>query len=328
MSGLDDVVDALKRHDDFLITAHENPDPDSVGSMIGLWFGLRLLGKRCKMVSSDPPPPELRWAGAADIQRPEDVKPSPAMIVLDCDVGRIGAVEPLLEQADLVINIDHHQGSGENADIAYVDTKQAATALMVLQILEAVEVQVDPPIAQALFGGIMGDTGGFRYANTDRSVLETAAFLVGQGADPAATARDIFETKPFEFLQLLGHVLSRMERSEDGRVVWLRVGYEDFQAFNLDPKQSDQFVQYARMVAGSDIAILFREVAPEEVRIGFRSHSVDVHALAVEFDGGGHRLASGARVAGPLDKVVERVVQAAQRLLQGGTDCERDHQRN
>ncbi len=320
------VVGFLQTRDDFLVTAHENPDPDSVGSMLALCFGLRHLGKRCQMVSNDAPPPELRWKGVDEIKTPQQVEPFRVMIILDCEVNRIGAVEKLLPQAELVLNIDHHQGSGEAADAAYVDTSEAATALMVFRVLQDLGVPIDPPIAQALFGGIVGDTGGFRYANTDRSVLEAAAFLVGQGADPATTARDIFETKPFEFLQLLGFVLSRMERSDDGRVVWMRVAYEDFQRFNLDPQQSDQFVQYARMVAGSDIAILFREVAAGEIRIGFRSHRIDVHALAVEFDGGGHRLASGARVDGTLDEVVESVIRSALALLQRGTDCERDHQ--
>lgn len=314
MTSLTDFASNLKRYQSILITAHENPDPDSIGSMLALYFGLGQLGKTCYLISSDAVPDNLSWPGIESIKCHDQLKSIPhfeAAVVLDCDPERTGEVAGVIEQASVVFNIDHHQGNPGKGDFNYIDPEEPATATMVYKVLQAMAVKIDPAIAQAVYGGVVGDTGGFRYANTSAEVLEICAELVRNGANPAVTAREIFETKSWEFMQILGFALTKLQRSAEGRVVWLALSCEDFKRYRVDPTQFDGLVQYARMVEGCEIAILFREVAPNEIRIGFRSQQTDVGSLARSLGGGGHRLASGCKLTGSLSDVCQTVVDEA-----------------
>lgn len=311
------LVRGLLDHDDYLIIAHEHPDPDSVGSMLGLYHGLRLLGKQCKMMASDPIPSNISWPGVEDVLPFDPEVSFNAVVILDCDPHRTGSLVELGLNAALSFNVDHHQGNPGICTYNYLDPSEPAASTMVYNILVDLGVEFTPEIGQAIYGGIIGDTGGFRHANTDTRVLRIAADMVEAGADPAKTSREIFETKPWGFAQLLGHALSTMQRSSDGKIVWMSIRYQDFLKYDFDPTQSDQLVQYARMIAGVEIAILFREIAPNEVRLGFRSHQVDVGSLAREFGGGGHILASGAKMEGKIEDIEAKVLERAREIVDG-----------
>ena len=312
------VIRALQEEQEFIITSHEHPDPDSIGSMLGLGLGLQQLGKSCRMVSADPPPANLDWPGIDQIE----VLPcglgeinGPWIIVLDCEPARTGSLAADIMGYRKIINIDHHQGNMFEGALAYVDPTEAATSVMVYRILKKLGICLSKEIATALYGGIVGDTGGFRYANTTAETLSIAAELVESGIDPARIAEQIFASQPIEFMRLLGYALTSLKSDLDGRLVWIAISYEDFVRCGADPAHTDQLVQYARMVDTARIAILFRETKPGEVRIGFRSDTIDVEKLAGRFGGGGHRLAAGAKLSGPLEVVTERVLQAARNYL-------------
>jgi len=311
------VIQALRDQQKFIIMSHEHPDPDSIGSMLGLYLGLQQLGKSCRMVSADPPPAALDWHGLAELE----VMPGPLditdawVVVLDCEPSRTRLLSEELTASGRIINIDHHQGSRFASGITWVDPDEPATSVMVYRILKALGVSLNPWIATALYGGIVGDTGGFRYANTTAEVFTIAAELVAQGIDHPKIARQIFSCKPMEFMKLLGHALSTMESDLDGRLVWLKVSYADFLRWGADPAETDQLIQYARMVDTARIALLFREVKPGEIRVGFRSDAIDVAKLAAQFGGGGHKLAAGAKFTGTLDAAVEQVTAAARAYI-------------
>src|SRR5690554_6857940 len=243
--------------------------------MLGLYHGLKQLGKKCQMISGDPIPDSLSWAGISEILVEVDDVEFDTIVVLDCEPDRTGTVAPMLARAKVLMNIDHHQKNPGHGQYSYIDTDEAATAVMVYNVLEELGCTITPEIAQALYGGIVGDTGGFRHANTTQKVLSIAAKLVGLGANPNKTAREIFDTKPWQFVKLLGHTLTNMQRSEDGKILWMALDSKDFAAFDADPTESDQLIQYGRMVEGTEVVVLFREVEPGEVRIGFRSHRLN-----------------------------------------------------
>lgn len=328
VSGFDGLVQGLHQLDNFCIAAHENPDPDSLGSMVALYLGLISLGKKAMMVCGDPIPYDFPWAALAAVQAPTEVGPCQNMVVLDCHPNRTGTAKPLVEQAQTVFNIDHHVGNRGETTYHYIDTAEPATASMVHRVLRQLDVTITKPMADALYAGIVGDTGGFRYGNTTSSVLALGAELVALGAEPDTTSRLIFETKSWGFMSLLGRTLETMERSADGAVVWMTVDHDAFKESDVDPQEGDQFIQYSRMVSGVKVAILFRETSPGTIRLGFRSHSLDVGSLARTLGGGGHRLASGAKVEGTMDQWVPRVVAAAQALVdsEGGHGIGRNHE--
>ncbi len=309
------LVAGFRQLDDFVIVAHENPDPDSLGSMVALYLGLTSLGKRATMVCGDKIPYGFPWSSLHAIRPPEDVESFQNLVVLDCHPDRTGTAKPLTERASVIFNIDHHVGNPGGMAYHYIDTSEAATASMIYKVLTELNVSLDTAMAEALYAGIVGDTGGFRYGNTTPEVLSLGAELVRLGAEPDTTSRLIFETKSWEFVSLLGRALNNMERTSDGSVVWMTVDYHAFVECAVDPQEGDQFIQYARMVSGVKVAVLFRETSPGTIRLGFRSHSLDVGSLARQFGGGGHRLASGATVEGSMVQLVPQVIRAAEQLI-------------
>ncbi|NLM39005.1 MAG: bifunctional oligoribonuclease/PAP phosphatase NrnA [Firmicutes bacterium] len=312
------IIHAIKDHEEFIITSHEHPDPDSLGSMLGLYFGLKQLGKSCRVVSSDPPPENLDWPGLDLIEVLPDGLDNIGdawIIVLDCEPSRTGILSVTLQQSDRIINIDHHRGNAYRNPTTHINSTEAATAVMVYRLLKSLGVTLTREIATSLYAGIVGDTGGFRYANTTAETLMIAAELMQHGVDHASINRQIFASQSMEFMKLLGYALSNLKSDLDGRLVWMELSYDDFQRFGTDPNTTDQLVQYARMVNSAVIAILFREASPGEVRVGFRSDYIDVGALASQLGGGGHRLAAGAKIQGRLEEVVELVLSKARNYL-------------
>lgn len=325
------IAAALKEYDNYVIVGHEHPDPDSLGSMLGLYFGLKQLGKSCRMVSADPIPQNLSWPGLKCIEHiPTDFEPThdECIIVVDCEPARTGSIAPGIQKGKYLINIDHHRGHRGTGDMVYVDPSEAATSVIVYRILKELGVQIDRNIATALYGGIVGDTGGFRYANTTSEVLRIGAALLDCGVEPDTIAREIFASQPLSFMKLLGFALDNLQQDVDGKLVWVTVSYDDFKRFNADPVQTDHLVQYARMVDTTEVAVVFREVEPGEIRVGFRANSVDVEQLARHFGGGGHRLASGAKIMGDLDTVAREVIETARQYLIKGELSERNHKRH
>jgi len=310
-----EILAALAEYDNYLICGHENPDPDSIGSMLAMYQYLTSIGKRAWMMSADPIP-NYPWPNIDRILPVQELD-FQAVVIVDCEPERTGRLLPLVEKAEVTINIDHHKGNPGSCTYNYIDTSQAATCMILYQLFQTGGVEFDYRFAQPLYAGIIGDTGGFRHANTTKEVFLAAAELTGHGAVPDQTAHVIYGSKPLELMRFLGYALAKLDTRHNRRLVWLALSNQDFVNFEVDPRQCDQLIEYVRMVEGSEIAILFREISPGVVRIGFRSRGIDIHQLAVHFGGGGHLLAAGAQLEGKLPEIVSEVIDTASRLLEG-----------
>lgn len=320
MNSLQEVARYLTEQDDFIIVGHENPDPDCLGSMLGLYFGLTQLGKACRMVSADPIPQDLSWPGLDLIEHiPQGfMADESCVIVVDCEPNRTGSIKDGVQNAKRLVNIDHHERGRGMGDLVYVEPSEAATAVIIYRLLLQLGVALDQNIATALYGGILGDTGGFRHANTNSDVLFIAGGLLQFNIDPASMAREIFSSQPRGFLMLLGTALSNLQTAQDGKLVWMTVSYEQFLHFGVDPKNSDHLVSFARMLDTAEIAMVFRETSPGEIRVGLRANDTDVGRLARHIGGGGHRLASGATILGELEEVAAKVTETAEHFFLTG----------
>ena len=320
MNSLQDVAQYLSEQDDFIVVGHENPDPDCLGSMLSLYFGLTGLGKRCRVISADPVPSDLSWPGLELVEYiPTGFAPGEScVIVVDCEPDRTGSISEGVKRAKRLVNIDHHQRDRGIGDLVYVEPTEAATCMIIFRLLKELDIALDQKIATAIYGGILGDTGGFRHANTDSEVLFVASELLKFGLNPAAMAREIFSSQPLGFLRLLGFALANLQTSQGGRLVWMTVSFEQFCEFGVDPKNSDHLVSFARMLDTSEIAIVFRETNPGEIRVGLRANHADVGSLARHIGGGGHKLASGATILGDLQEVATKVVKTAEHFLATG----------
>jgi phosphoesterase RecJ-like protein len=190
---------------------------------------------------------------------------------------------------------------------------------MIYDLIQGLGLPITPGIALSLSTALFTETGSFRYSNTTSKALRIAAELVEKGIKPDWLSQQIYETRSFGGLRLLGEVLTRMERSNDGRIAWVVVTQELFDRTQSDLEDSEDFVNYPRSLEGVEVAVFFREIDPTTYKISFRARDgVDVAELAEEFGGGGHRYAAGCRIRGNLDQVKKNVLEAVVRQINKG----------
>jgi phosphoesterase RecJ-like protein len=154
---------------------------------------------------------------------------------------------------------------------------------------------------------LLTDTGSFCYSPTNACTFELAKFLVEHGADPGEIAQHVYFASPISKMQLLGAALARLER--EGAITWMSVTRQDMERFGALDEDCEGLVNYALGIAGVEVALFFREVAKERVRVSLRSKgAVNVAAIAEKFGGGGHECAGGFATEGPMEKAAERVL--------------------
>jgi phosphoesterase RecJ-like protein len=304
--------EALEGPGPFLITFHARPDGDALGSALGLRLWLESRGCRAEVVSSHGVPDPFGFLPSADrvlTSHPVDLTDYTAVVLDTPDATRAAISRDALDGARITVNIDHHPGNGQFGDVNVVDTSASSAALMVYELLPNGPAMT-PDIASALYVGVMTDTGGFRFGNTDARTLRAAADLVNTGAEPARLANLVYGEQPLGRLRLLGAVLSSTETALDGRVA-ISVLTESMKAGTGSTGEDiEGLAGYGRLVSGVEVALLLRE-EDDKVRVSLRSKgSVDVNAVARRLGGGGHRSAAGVLLDGPLESARELLLAA------------------
>ena len=314
------VAAALREHDRFVLTSHDNPDGDAIGSLLALHLALGSLGKDSVMVigGSTPLPEEY---GFLELERHGLLRESPAdagervLVALDCaQEDRI--VEPtLLASAPLTINVDHHHDNTRFGDIDLVVADASSTSEVLADVFEELGVALTPPIAEALYTALVTDTGRFQYSNTTPKALRLAADLVEAGADSSRVFVEVYESTPFAKLKLLARALERATSFEEGRVVVSELVRKDFEDAKADEPSSEGVIDHLRSVEGAELVALIRELpngaaAARKGSLRSRPDGVDVSAIARSFGGGGHRRAAGFSTDLSMDEITRRIVDA------------------
>jgi nanoRNase/pAp phosphatase (c-di-AMP/oligoRNAs hydrolase) len=313
-----DVAAIIEQHNSFLITTHINPEGDAVGSEAGLALFLQNLGKKTVIVNSSPTPANclfLPLAGFIKIY-PEDFTPdilenADAIFIVDVNswqhVGPFGDV--IRASSKPRVCIDHHQGPEEGfAGVIVSDTKAAAAGLMIFDLINDMGAEITPDIAEALYTAISTDTGSFRFSNTDARVFRAAAELCAKGAKPFSVFKKV-NAKRWGAARLIGAALSTLEKTADGKIAWIHVTQRMFEESGADYEDSDGLLELVRPVRGVEICIIFKEGQGSEVKVSMRSNgAVDAFAIAKLHGGGGHRLAAGMTVEGPIHKAIARTI--------------------
>lgn len=308
------------------LTTHINPDGDAVGSELSLARYLLTLGKDVRIVNQDPTPENLRFlerpetpisiygAGADD----ESVRGADLVVLVDnAAPDRLGRLEPLmLEVASRTLCIDHHPSRGTPWAYPILDEGSSATAAMIYELTRAAGWTPDLAAAQAMFAGLATDTGYFRFNSTTAQGHEIAAELLRLGVDSAAVYRAIYERNSLAYTRLLGHALVGLHTAAGGAIAWVELRHALLRDLGAEELDASEVATSLLAMDGLVVALLFRELPGGRIKVSLRSKGdVDVHALAGEFGGGGHRNASGIVVDGPLDEVVPSVVERTERLL-------------
>jgi len=301
-----------------VMACHVNPDGDALGSMLGLGLGLASIGKDVICISADGVPDIYSFLPGQHLLAPvESVQSWDLAIVLDSgDLERIGSALGAIKQARRLLNLDHHATAKGFGDVQLVVASAASTSEIVYGLLEFLNASVSAEVATCLFTGVTTDTGSFRFRNVTANTLDVASRLVAHGASPADISECVFDNRSLVATKLLAEALTALESTPDGRIVWTRVRYEDFVRLGASDEDTEGFVNYARNVRGAEVGLLFRELPDGSARVSLRgSQHVDVSLIAKRFGGGGHRMAAGCTVPGPLAGAESAIVSLAAEQL-------------
>ncbi len=314
MDQVEQVLHNIEQRRNFVLTSHTRPDGDAIGSALALAGILRKMGKSAEVIFSDYVPVIYRPLPFSDtIIHATHVNGNyEAAVILECDSVQRTRLQGLERQ--FLISIDHHATSKPFAHVNWIDPGACATAEMVYRLAVAARVEISPEIATCLYTAVLTDTGSFGYAPTNARTFELAKQLVEHGADPPKIAQNIYFSNPTSKMRLLGAALSALHR--EGAMTWMTVTHADMERCDAKEEDCEGLVNYALGIAGVEVAVFFREIADNRVRVSVRSKgAVNVADFAQDFGGGGHECASGFSVEGPLPAATDRVLTTLRERL-------------
>jgi bifunctional oligoribonuclease and PAP phosphatase NrnA len=309
------VADAIRSNDRFLVTTHENPDGDALGSLLATKLALDSLGKDVTLylAGEAPLPGEYAWMPFGGLERklPPDAGER-VLLAVDCaNESRLGPDPEVLASAPLVVNVDHHHDNTRFGAVNLVVPDASSTGEILRDLFDELGVELTPEIAEPLYIALVTDTGRFQYANTTPKALRLAAELVEAGADVHKVFQVVYENVQFTKLKLLARALERAQVYEGGRLVVSYLLRDDFAEVGAAEPYSEGIIDYLRAVEGADMAALIREPprsgAPQR-RVSLRASSdeVDVSAIARKSgSGGGHRQAAGFSSDASIEEITE-----------------------
>ena len=310
------AAEAIRGGERFLVTTHENPDGDALGSMLAMKLALDQLGKDSSMllVGDAPLPGEYSFMPLEGLLRrlPDDASER-ILLAVDCaNESRIGPDPEVLQLSPRVVNIDHHHDNSRFGDVNVIDATASSTGELLRDLFRQLEIELTPAIAEALYIALVTDTGRFQYTNTTPKSLRLAAELVEAGADLHRIFQGVYESVQFAKLKLLARALERAQVYEGGRLVVSYLLRDDFQEVGAAEPYSEGIIDYLRAVEGADMAVLIREPPRSGGplhRVSLRaSHDeLDVSAIARKSEGGGHRQAAGFSSEASIEEITDFV---------------------
>jgi phosphoesterase RecJ-like protein len=301
-----------------VVIGHQRPDGDCIGSQVALCRVLQSQGIDAICVNADPVPRRIKFliGDTPFYQRDELQHTGRVALYTDCaDHGRAGDRMRELYPAPWAC-FDHHLSNAGFAKLNFVDTASAATAEVLAGIFFDADLTVDRTTAQALYTGIMTDTGQFRFPSTSVRIFQLSADLMAHGADPALAGQELYERESFGKLKLLQSYLGSLKLEVDGRVCIGVLPNGIFEAVGATVEDTEGLVDYARSIEGVEIGVLIEERAGM-IKGSLRSRhaSFRMDTLAAEFNGGGHANAAGLNYKSTLADFYPKLLAALTKRL-------------
>lgn len=313
-STREQVLDELRSADKLIVVTHENPDGDALGSLVAMREILRTLGKDSPAfidAREFPLPQEYRFLPLDDALRtpPEDLEQRTA-VFLDCGSLERNPAEAFRRPGMRIVNIDHHHDNTRFGTVNLVDQAASCTAEIVWDLMHGLGVEPTPRIAQALYVGLITDTGRFMYENTGPRAHLMAAEMIEAGVDVPHLYRQVYEGVPYGKLALLARGLAKTRRYDNGRLTVTELDACDFAESGAQESYSEGVVDHLRAVEGTAVAALVRDrisAADGDRKVSLRASDdrVDVSRIARLQGGGGHRQAAGFTTAMEWDELVD-----------------------
>lgn len=305
----------LREKQRFAVMSHFRPDGDAYGCTLAMAACLRALGKDVAVWNQDGMSEKFAFLPHAEWLTPPPAEPQEFEVAIAVDTAvqnRVGSCFQAVKRADLWVNIDHHISNNHYGDLAYIDAQAPAAGQVLYELFTQERLPLTLPMAELLFAAISTDTGSFQYPNTTARTYEIAAELIKLGVKVGPLSQKLYESYPRRRLELMCSVLDGRQFSADGRIASITLTLEAARQVGAQPDDSEGLIDYIRAVQGVVVAAYFEEMADGNVRISLRSKDdrADVCRVCQRFGGGGHRLASGARIAGSVAEVQQAVLAA------------------
>lgn len=312
-SPVTQIADLIRRSDHFLVASHANPDGDAMGSTLAMGYILAALGKGFCLYNPTGLPSQFDW-----LPLPGPMYTTLAgaegnwILVLDCGTQqRVGPELTKILGSRPVANIDHHLGNPNFGQFNWVDESYAATTVMVAELAEELGVALTGPLAEAIYLGIVTDTGYFSFDNTNPQVMELGARLIKLGLQPGLVNAKIRNQWNVNRFRLWGESFATAEMFFGGKVAVAHVTRDMMERTATSPSDCEEIVNFLRRLRGTRAAAILREEPDGTYKFSLRSTGPDnVQAVAALFGGGGHRNASGGTIAEDLIPAKKRLVQA------------------
>ncbi|WP_455538250.1 DHH family phosphoesterase [Terrisporobacter sp.] len=320
MNSIDTILEYIYGSNDFVVTSHVNPDGDNIGSTLSIYYFLKQINKNVYYVMNDEMPLNMQFLIEdtniinSNEFRELNIK-NYNLIALDCgDSNRICIDDEIKNKCLKLINIDHHASNDFYGDLNYVISDASSTCELVYDILIRNEdinntKTIDKKIATALYTGLMTDTGKLTYSNTHASSFDMAKNLLILGAETQIVVQNVFGSNPYNFYKLLGEALNTLE-VVNTKIAIMIVTQDMLKKFNIDFKDIDGIVPYARDIKNVEVGILLKEKENNEIKVSLRSKFyADVSKIAKKFGGGGHIRAAGCTINDTIDNAKKKIIE-------------------
>jgi phosphoesterase RecJ-like protein len=312
-TDMEAVAGEIRAAERFLLTTHEGPDGDALGSLLAMHRVLDQLGKDSVMflaAKEFPLPIEYRFLPLEEVfHEPPANMADRTVVFLDCGNVERMPFDFLSNDGAHVINIDHHHDNTRFGDVNLVDVAASSTAEIVYGLALHMGVEITPDMASALYVGLVTDTGRFSYENTNADTHRIAAALIEAGVDVNDIYRRLYEHVPLEKLRLVARALDAIERPCEGLAVTY-IGEADYQATGSGEEMTEGIIDFLRSLDGAKVAAVIRELgsrgrAARKVSLRSSGDGVDVSAIARVHGGGGHLRAAGFSTDLEKDEIVD-----------------------
>lgn len=310
---LDVISGKIKNAKVSLVLSHQNPDGDTLGSMLALGEVLQTLGHKVDRVISDPVPEVYRFLPFSNLVKiPDDSslgKKYDMAFSLDCgSVKRLGKAEILWSGSDTRVNIDHHVSNERFGDINCIEADAASTGQVVYWVAKGLNVQITPEVATLFYTTLLTDTGCFSNSHTNAESLRWGAELIDLGADHLQVYREVFMKKPYRAIKVFGSGLADLNLVCGGKIAWTHTSDELLKRYGASADDTEDIVDYVMRTEGVEVGIFFRE-DNSETKVSLRSNNdFDVSKIAAGYGGGGHKHAAGINIKSKFSDVRDLIL--------------------
>jgi phosphoesterase RecJ-like protein len=315
------IGELLREHQSFVLISHVRPDGDAIGSQLALGYALLAAGKNVRLINEDGLPDNLAFmAGSERIELPP-AEPLEVEVAIALDT----ATKPRLgdralhaaSKAKIWLNIDHHVSNPRYGDFNLIDSTSPATGQILYELITELDLPMPAESRDAIYVAVSTDTGSFQYPSTTAKTYDMGADLIRRGLDVGTINSQIYDNFPFRRVELMRALLNTLELSPDGLVAYWTLLDQTRIDLGLMPEDSEGLIDIIRAIRGVRLAVFFEELHDGKVRVSMRSkdRSLNVCEIATEFGGGGHALAAGIRMSGPMEEAKPLVLRAIRRHI-------------